>query len=306
MGKVFAFANMKGGVGKTTASVLFAETMAKAGRKVLFVDLDAQASASFAIAGYDGLKSAATARRNLCGFVESCLSEEGLQPLDGFIQRDASMLEDCPGLDLVQSHPDLRLVERTHMREALRRSRVFTPVERSLQEARRPLFEEIRRLSANYDVVVVDCPPGVSLFVEAGVCAADVILCPTALEPLATLGLETIVSRFYLGEWLGEELASLKRPRPPLAILLSRIDLKDPRQAEERARIDALLRMSDWAEGGIALASEAIEASPRLAGAFADPDLTRTFRERYGEFEPRAKAIAACIEQASAAARAAA
>lgn len=300
MGQVFAFANMKGGVGKTTASVLFAETLAKAGRSVLFVDLDAQASASYAIAGYDGLKSAAGARRNLCGFIENCLGEDSFQPLDAFIEKGASRLEDCGPLDLVQSHPDLRLVERSYLRDAVRRSRVFTPIEQSLQEARRPLFDELRRISAFYAAVVIDCPPGVSLFVEAGVSAADVILCPTTLDPLATLGLETFVDRFYLGDWLAEELSGLGRDRPPLRILLSRVEPNDPRQGAERARVDALLDLPAWKAANLRLLPEAIEASSILAGAFSDPDLTRSFSERYGDFTTRAAKVAAAVGNAAA------
>lgn len=306
MGQVFAFANMKGGVGKTTAAVLFADTLAKQGRKVLFLDLDAQASASFAIAGYDGLKAVAGARRNLCGFLENCQGEDRFRPLDGFIHRNASTLDDCRSVDLVQSHPDLRLVERAYLSDALRRSRVFTPVEQSFQSARRPLFDEIRRLAASYDAVVVDCPPGVSLFVEAGVAAADVIICPTALEPLATLGLETIISRFYLGAWLRGELTAFGRSLPRLRVLLSRVDASAPRQAVERDRVDALLLQPSWTEANVSLLDEAIEASSVLAGVFSDPDLTRSYEERYGVFSERAHAIAAGIENDAAAARSAA
>lgn len=295
MGQVFAFVNMKGGVGKTTASVMFAETLASRGRKVLFVDLDAQASATYAIAGFDGLLGASTANRNLCGFLADAVAKKDPVGLDAYISREASTLSDCKGLDLVASHPDLRMTERGYLRHALKSTRVFTPIEKSLQEARRPLFDEIRSRAGAYDAVVVDCPPGVSLFVEAGVFAADLIICPTAPEPLATLGLETIVGRFYRSEWFLNELVALGRAAPPFRVLFSRVDPGAARHRKEIERVERLIEGQDWKEADIAILEEEIENSPVLAGAFVDPDLGTTFADRYGVLARRAEQIAGAI-----------
>lgn len=299
MGSVFAFVNMKGGVGKTTASVLFAETLSKFGKSVLFVDLDAQASASFAIAGYDGLMEASRRGVSLCGYFGRTTATGKPQRFDPFILKGASTLSDCRPLDLLCSHPDLRLMEREFARQAMRKAGLFTRLETAFQGARRPVFDEIRRQASIYDFVIVDCPPGVSLFVEAGVFAADVVICPTAPEPLSTLGLETMISRFYRSHWFLEELVALGRPVPPLKILFSRVDGHSARHRAEMETIETLLEREEWREHAIDILDEVIETAPVLAGAFFDPGAQATYDGRYRGFAGRAADISAAILQAA-------
>lgn len=295
MGKVFAFVNMKGGVGKTTAAVMTAETLARHGKTVLLVDLDAQASASYAIAGFDGLVAANAEKRNLCGYLSSTLALARRPRIEDYIQVGASNLAECEGLDLLASHPDLRLVEREHARAAIKAAGMLTSLDKAQQKARAPIFEELQKLARRYDAVIVDCPPGVSLYVEAGVFSADAIICPTAPEPLATLGLETIVARFYRSEWLLSEMSALGRRTPSFRILFSRVGAGDPRHRAEIDRIVTLVEKLDWADDDIAVLDEEIETSPDLARAFEDPDLQRPYAARYGSFAARADDICGAI-----------
>lgn len=299
MGRVFAFVNMKGGVGKTTASVLFAETLARYEKRVLFVDLDAQASASFAIAGFETLRSANREKTNICGFLSNAIALGTPPRMDRFRIAGASNLRECHSLDLIASHPELRIIEREFFRSALRSLNPFANPERTFQKVRRPIFGEIRRLSAEYDYVVVDCPPGVSLFVEAGVFAADVVICPTAPEALATLGLETIVARFYQQDWFINELVDLKRPIPAFRILFSRVDAGSERHRREIDEVETKLEKQAWIESNIAIVDEEIETAPALARAFDDPDLEQSYDDRYRDFARRAADITnAIIESA--------
>lgn len=295
MGCVYAFVNMKGGVGKTTASVLFAETLARYDRRVLFVDLDAQASGSFAIAGYEGLLAANQEKRNLCGFLSSAIARGSPPQLDSYLLHGASNVTECGSLDLAAAHPELRLAEREFVRATMRGVGMLASLEKSFQKARRPIFDEIRRLAPRYDAVVIDCPPGISLFVEAGVFAADVVVCPTAPEPLATLGLETILARVYGAQWFLTELIALNRPAPAFRILFSRVDPRSDRHRREIERVETMVEKLDWREHDVALIEDQIEFSPALAGAFDDPDLERPFAQRYGAFEGRAADIASAI-----------
>ena len=71
MSKVVSFINMKGGVGKTTSSVTLAETCAaEFGWRVLLLDLDAQASASYALCGADRYEKAVRSERTLAAYFD--------------------------------------------------------------------------------------------------------------------------------------------------------------------------------------------------------------------------------------------
>src|SRR5688572_15282055 len=87
-GRVYALANQKGGVGKTTTAVNLAACLAEAGERALVVDLDPQANATSGL----GLRVNGTSTRDL---------------LDGATVREIALRTRFPNLDLVPSRPDL-------------------------------------------------------------------------------------------------------------------------------------------------------------------------------------------------------
>lgn len=145
--KTLALFSIKGGVGKTTAAVNLASSAATEGQRVLLIDLDAQGAATF----YLRVEPAANAkgRRFWNG--------------KGDPRRDIRG-SDLPGLDLLPAQDHLRRADATL---------------ESLEASDRRLRRLLRDLASDYDLVVLDCPPGLDLLAENVVRAADLVLVPT-------------------------------------------------------------------------------------------------------------------------------
>jgi chromosome partitioning protein len=158
--KVLASYSIKGGVGKTTAAVNLAWLAASEGRRVLLWDLDPQGGATYLLRVKPKVKGGGAAlvrgRRELA---------------------DAAKASDFDNLDLVPSdfsyrHLDLLL-------DAQKR-----PTRR--------LERLLRDVEDEYDVVVLDCPPSVSLVSENIVRAADLLLVPLLPAPLSVRTLDQL------------------------------------------------------------------------------------------------------------------
>jgi chromosome partitioning protein len=162
MGRVIAVANQKGGVGKTTTAVNLAACLAEAGERVLVVDLDPQASATTGL----GIRPAA----NRATVYECLLGERALT--------EAVLKTEIEHLDLVPSTRDLVGAELELVTVAGREHR---------------LADALQPVRAEYDFVIVDCPPSLSLLTVNALRAADGVLVPLQCEYYALEGLTALL-----------------------------------------------------------------------------------------------------------------
>jgi chromosome partitioning protein len=159
---VLAVVNQKGGVGKTTTSVNLAAAFAQAGRRVLLVDLDPQGNATMG-SGVDKRSLARTVYHVLLGLAE----------LGGVRLR-----VERGGFDLLPANRDLAGAE-------------VELVELQGRETR--LKDALERVAHEYDFVLIDCPPSLSLLTVNALTAAQRVLIPMQCEYYALEGLSDLV-----------------------------------------------------------------------------------------------------------------
>ncbi len=186
--KVISVANMKGGVGKTTISVAVAQSLAKGqgGRKpakVLVIDLDAQANASFWLCGHAALTKQIDNGKAIDSFLEDSVVF-GKAPSLQDIVHPAKALSDK--LFVAPSSPNLRLVERELIVFLSRRHRNLMEVERVVSDL---LEQQLAQLRNSYDVIIFDTAPGISALTEAALRLSHLMIVPTVPDYVSNLGL---------------------------------------------------------------------------------------------------------------------
>ncbi len=163
MAKIFCVANQKGGVGKTTTTVNLAAGLAKVGQRVLMIDLDPQGNATMG-SGVD--------KRKLTLSVYDVLLESAS------IAEARIKSEKC-GYDVLGANRDLAGAE-VELVEVERR-------ERRLKTA-------LAAVDAEYDFVLIDCPPSLSMLTLNGLCSAHGVVVPMQCEYFALEGLTDLVN----------------------------------------------------------------------------------------------------------------
>ncbi|MCF6329521.1 MAG: AAA family ATPase [Henriciella sp.] len=204
-GQVIAIANSKGGVGKTTTTVTLAEAHAAMGLKTLVIDLDSQANASLLVYGHDGdehLYDAISNYRTISDYLRENFLGGEAKSLPEFIVRNASDVTfkgNTLPIDLVPATPGLRRAERELIYTLTEQGFAMSAIEARVG---RLLSADLTRLRKQYDVIICDCPPGISAMTEAVLAAAELIIVPTIPDFMSTLGIDVFV---------GDVMRNLKR-----------------------------------------------------------------------------------------------
>lgn len=278
-GRVIAVANMKGGVGKTTTVVMLAEGFAAEGARVVVLDLDAQASASYCFAPDDELKTIISARKTITSFLADRILLNDRVPIHDYLTPEISKVtkagEALP-IDMVAASPRLRLLER----EIILKMAEGKFGARSLEgQSLRVLQKAIGELKETYDVILFDCAPGISAFTEVAIRLADLVVVPTIPDFLSTLGFEA----FRLSIWENAHVtrSSLPRPLRRPAVLPTRVS---GRKRQHREVLDALMAEAGEADApfelfGITIGDQAAIERAMDPEQFAEAP---TFEQKWG------------------------
>ncbi len=161
--RIFCIANQKGGVGKTTTTVNLAAGLAQVGQRVLVVDLDPQGNATMG-SGVDKRALPITVYDVL---LESASVAEARQrsPKGGY---------DVLGANRELAGAEVELVELDHREKRLKLA--------------------LQAVAGDYDFVLIDCPPSLSLLTLNGLCSAHGVVVPMQCEYFALEGLSDLVN----------------------------------------------------------------------------------------------------------------
>ncbi|MEJ8845390.1 ParA family protein [Variovorax rhizosphaerae] len=163
MARIFCIANQKGGVGKTTTTVNLAAGLAKVGQRVLMIDLDPQGNATMG-SGID--------KRQLELTVYDVL-------LESATVAEARITADKCGYDVLGANRELAGAEVEMVAIDRREKRLRTA---------------LAAVGAEYDFILIDCPPSLSLLTLNGLCAAHGVIVPMQCEYFALEGLTDLVN----------------------------------------------------------------------------------------------------------------
>jgi len=163
MAKIFCIANQKGGVGKTTTAVNLAAGLAKVGQRVLMIDLDPQGNATMG-SGID--------KRQLETTVYDVLLESAS------VAEARAKSERC-GYDVLGANRELAGAEVEMV---------------ALDRREKRLRTALAAVGAEYDFILIDCPPSLSLLTLNGLCSAHGVIVPMQCEYFALEGLTDLVN----------------------------------------------------------------------------------------------------------------
>lgn len=167
MGKVIAFANQKGGVGKTTSCINVSAFLALLGKKVLMIDLDPQGNATSGI-GLSKTKEMKSVYSVIVG--DSTVENTLVHTI-------------VPNLDILPANIDLAGVE----------------VEMVYMEDREKVLSRIvSKCRNNYDFITIDCPPSLGLLTINALTCSDSVLIPIQCEFFALEGLSQLMNTVRL------------------------------------------------------------------------------------------------------------
>lgn len=167
MCRVIAIANQKGGVGKTTTSVNLGIGLARAGKKVLLVEADAQGSMAVSL----GIREPDELDATLVNIMEKVINDEDIEPGEGIIHHEE-------GVGFIPANIELAGLE-TALVNVMSREMV--------------LRQFINNIRADYDFILIDCMPSLGMITINALVAADSVLIPVEAAYLPVKGLQQLI-----------------------------------------------------------------------------------------------------------------
>jgi chromosome partitioning protein len=179
MRNAIAVMNTKGGVGKSTLVLALAETLSVYhGKNVLVIDSDSQASVSSMLMTIPNLHRLQQNGLTMVDFLVARVLQDAAVDWLRFVVRNVSDVDDARSVFLIPSDMQLTLFER-EVSKGSQHGRLRQVISALLKEAR-----------TVFDIILIDCPPGLSVLTESWLREADFHISPTKADYISVCGLE--------------------------------------------------------------------------------------------------------------------
>lgn len=230
MTALVAVSNLKGGVGKSTTTMMLAEGLALRRKKVLVIDLDPQSNSSYMLLSKQRVLTIAAGPNHFAAFLQSLVSDAPRLTFSNYVTSHVSDLRELTEphtgqVDLISAVPKLRFAEFAFERDYVNR---HAQADADLFLAEK-LVEGIRSLPTGYDAVLFDCSPAFSVTTRAAIVAATHIVSPTIPDFLSVVGLADFV-KFGLKD-------ALKCDSKPHAVVVTKYRKQDESMTREDERL---------------------------------------------------------------------
>ena len=204
--KTIAIYHHKGGVGKTTVAINLAAVLRKQGKRVLLIDIDAQANTTFAtgLIKFQFEEDDDLRERNVYHLFES--TKYDFNFISPGIVRKSNFFNQ-PEIDVIPSHITLIEGQQKLILSGASRTR---------------LAKKLALVKNEYDVVIIDTPPSLDLYAAAALTAADYLIIPSDLKPFSNQGLSSVKN--FIAQEINEMKEGLgKEPLIIMGVLPSKI-----------------------------------------------------------------------------------
>ncbi len=201
--KTIAIYHHKGGVGKTTVAINLAAALTKQDKKVLLIDIDAQANTTFAtgLVKFQSEEDDDLKDRN----VYHLLEKSDFNFIPDIVRK--SKFFNNPEIDLIPAHITLIARQQNVVQSGPSRSR---------------LAKKLEKVKTEYDVVIIDTPPSLDVYAQAALIAADYLIIPSDLKPFSNQGLPSVKN--FITQEINENKEGLgKQPLIIMGVLPSKI-----------------------------------------------------------------------------------
>jgi len=288
MAYFLAVANRKGGVGKSTVAVMLAHAFAVWGKKrVLLLDLDSQCNASLILLGGEGWLKAKRSSATIADYFYDLFDENHPKPRDYLAHRAG----DVAGMDgrppVLSLLPGSLLLEDVQGELYVKEARQARDPDLVATRVRGRLERLLRRFEGTFDVVILDCAPGLSFAALAALKTADRVLVPFRPDYVSQLAVDRVAQLVEgkLTEASLREIPISDRRYVCLAngvrtngrdrLIVEEIGLNHAVLETQLPQSDAIANAFDWSEG-----LKSIEEKYGDEGTIA-------LRRLYDELQPR-------------------
>ncbi len=179
--------NMKGGVGKSTTVANLAEALAaESGLRVLVVDFDPQSNVSMMLSGLDRWSDLRAGGQTIDQYFHQYVYGGEPRFFHELLGTKVSDIAGDPQVDVLISTPEFRYIEREALAKWVRQGFDIEGLKKKLGGLTNAAIDSV---GDRYDVVLFDCPPGISIFAEAAIEMSEFVLIPTIPDYVSRLGI---------------------------------------------------------------------------------------------------------------------